>query len=141
MNSPNLKLKLNAQIYEEACEWLVHFRAGDADDDVQSRQRLDEWLRRSPEHVRAYLEVSSIWEDVASHDAERKIDADTHVARALMERNVYPLELNRSDEEQRTRKQTPSVRYIQFGVAASVLLIGAWSVSEWLWQSTTYVTD
>src|SRR5688572_32728533 len=91
MNSPNLKLKLNAQIYEEACDWLVHFRAGDADHDVEARRQLDEWLRRSPEHVRAYLEVSTIWEDMASHDAERKIDAESHIARALAEDNVVPL--------------------------------------------------
>lgn len=92
MNAPTPTSKLNTQIYEEACEWLVHFRAGDADDDVDARRRLDEWLRRSPEHVRAYLEVSAVWEDVASHDPDRKIDADGHIARALSERNVYPLE-------------------------------------------------
>lgn len=92
MNSGMPKTKLNAQIYEEACEWLVHFRAGDADDDLDARQRLDEWLRRSPEHVRAYLEVSAIFEDAASHDAERKVDAEAHIARALAERNIIPLD-------------------------------------------------
>lgn len=93
MSTSTPKTKFNTQVYEEACEWLVHFRAGDADDDIEARRQLDEWLRRSPEHVRAYLEVSTIWEEIPFHDAERKLDAEAHIARALAEKNIYPLDI------------------------------------------------
>ena len=51
--------KLNTQIYEEACEWFVECRAGDLDD--TTRHAFDCWLRKSPEHLSAYLELSAIF--------------------------------------------------------------------------------
>lgn len=81
--------KLNAQVYEEATEWLIEFRTGNPEAHV--RARLEEWLRRSPEHVRAYLEVNALWEDAALHDADRKVSAEDHIARALAEDNVVAL--------------------------------------------------
>jgi transmembrane sensor len=81
--------KLNVHVYEAATAWLIEFRTGDSD--AHARQRLDEWLRASPDHVRAYLEVSSIWENAALHDAQHKITAEAHVARALTEDNVVAL--------------------------------------------------
>jgi transmembrane sensor len=77
---------LNAQIYQEACEWLIMLRTGVPDSTC--RARLDSWLRKSPEHVRAYLEVSAIWEDVALHDPQRAISPEMHVSRALAEDNI-----------------------------------------------------
>jgi transmembrane sensor len=53
--------EFNSQIHDEASTWFVEVRAGDLD--AAARQRFDAWLRRSPEHVRAYLEVSEIWDD------------------------------------------------------------------------------
>lgn len=142
MNPSNPKTKLNIQIYEEACEWLVHFRAGDADDDVAARARLDEWLRRSPDHVRAYLEVSTIWEDTASHDAERKIDAAAHIARALSERNVYPLdaEIAHAKAGITSRRSTPARRFA-LAVAASALFAVALASTWVISQRNVYATD
>ena len=31
---PKAPLKLNEQIYQEACEWFVEFRSGDLDDSI-----------------------------------------------------------------------------------------------------------
>jgi transmembrane sensor len=53
--------KMNTQIYEEACTWFVECRAGDLDD--AARREFDCWLRKSPEHLSAYLEIAAIWNE------------------------------------------------------------------------------
>ena len=80
MNRSKTPSPLNKQIYEEACEWLIAFRTGPVGPD--SKIELDAWLRRSPEHVRAYLELSAIWEDTALHDPNRLTSSEAHIARA-----------------------------------------------------------
>lgn len=52
---------MNTQIYEEAAEWFVEFRSGDVG--AGASERFDTWIRRSPEHLHAYLEISEIWQD------------------------------------------------------------------------------
>lgn len=89
MSNSSADSELNAQIYEEASEWLIEFRTHSAD--ALSRERLDAWLRKSPEHVRAYLELSAIWEDTALHDPQRSVSAEAHIARARAGDNVVAL--------------------------------------------------
>ncbi len=55
---------MNTQIYEEAAEWLVEFRTDEPD--AGQRSQFQAWLAKSPEHVRAYLEVSGVWEVTSS---------------------------------------------------------------------------
>jgi transmembrane sensor len=82
--------KLNTQIYEEAATWFVECRAGDLDE--VGRREFDRWLRKSPEHVSAYLEVAAIWNEGPALDPTRKWDADTLIARAAgTVGNVVPL--------------------------------------------------
>lgn len=52
---------MNRQILDEAAEWFVEINTGDLDH--HARERFDAWLRASPEHVRAFLELLPIWED------------------------------------------------------------------------------
>jgi len=54
----------NQQIREEAAEWLVQFNADVPD--AQARIQFDQWLRTSPEHIRAYIELLPLWHDSAS---------------------------------------------------------------------------
>jgi transmembrane sensor len=85
-----MRLKLNAQIYEEASTWFVEARAGDLDD--AARREFDRWLRRSPEHLSAYLEIAAIWNEGPELDPTHKWDADTLIAQAREEPgNVVPL--------------------------------------------------
>jgi transmembrane sensor len=51
--------RLNSQIYREACEWFIECRAGDLN--TAARRELDGWLRKSPEHLGAYLEIAALW--------------------------------------------------------------------------------
>jgi transmembrane sensor len=52
---------VNRQINQEAAEWFVEVNA-DAPD-FETRKRFDKWLRASPQHVRAFLDMVPIWED------------------------------------------------------------------------------
>jgi transmembrane sensor len=73
--------KLNNQIYEEASEWFVECRAGDLDD--KTRKAFDTWLRKSPEHMSAYLELSAIWNEGRLLDPQGKFDQNTLIAEAV----------------------------------------------------------
>jgi len=85
-----VRSKLNAQIYEEGCVWFVEARAGDLDD--AARREFDRWLRRSPEHLSAYLEIAAIWNEGPSLDSAHKWDVDTLIAQAAAETgNVVPM--------------------------------------------------
>lgn len=78
--------KMNTQIYDEASEWVVRHRLDDLD--AEARRRFDAWLRLSPLHVRAYLEMSSIWEGMPALDHASNPGADELIARARAESNV-----------------------------------------------------
>jgi transmembrane sensor len=80
---------MNAQIQSEAAEWLVEFQTGEAD--APARVRFAGWLRRSPEHVRAYIELLTVWEDAGLFDPSRAIDTDALIAAARSEPNVVSL--------------------------------------------------
>jgi transmembrane sensor len=74
------KHKLNTQIVEEASAWFIECRAGDLQD--AGRREFDRWLRKSPEHLAAYLEMAGIWNEGPQLDPTRKWDADTLIAQA-----------------------------------------------------------
>lgn len=80
---------MNTQIYEEASEWVVRHRTDDLD--TQARRRFDAWLRQSPQHVSAYLEMSSIWEGVPQIDASLNPSADELIERSRAQGNVVSL--------------------------------------------------
>ena len=81
--------KTHAAIVAEASEWFIDFRAGDVDG--EARLRFIEWLRRSPEHIQAYLEVSGVWSELPSSDPEGRFDIASLIARARNEPHIVPL--------------------------------------------------
>jgi transmembrane sensor len=86
---------VNRQIYEEASEWLVELRVGELDG--AARERLDAWLRASPENIRAFLELSNIWEEGKVPDLDRRHSSEELAALARASTNV--VELNRVSPE------------------------------------------
>jgi transmembrane sensor len=76
-------------ILAEASAWFIEFRAGDVNGDA--RLRFIEWLRRSPEHIHAYLEISGVWAELPSSDPEGKIDVTALIERARAEADVVAL--------------------------------------------------
>jgi transmembrane sensor len=75
-----VRANFNAQIYEEACEWFIECRAGDLDD--AARAEFDRWLRKSPEHQSAYLEIAAIWNEGPTLDPANRWDLNTLIAQA-----------------------------------------------------------
>ena len=80
----------NGQIYEEASAWFVEMRAGDVD--AGGRQRFDTWIRKSPEHLRAYLEISEVWDDASLLDTARTGSSDELIAKARAGAEVVPFD-------------------------------------------------
>ena len=82
-------LKTHAAVVAEASEWFIDFRAGDVDG--EARLRFIEWLRRSPEHIQAYLEVSGVWSELPDSDPDGRFDIESLIAKARSEPDVIPL--------------------------------------------------
>jgi transmembrane sensor len=135
---------MNNQIYEEATDWLIKHREGDLS--AQDKGQFESWLRASPENVRAYLEMSAIWEDLPALVAEGSPTAEELIASANSEGNVHHLtaaaEAHRSLPEPEAsgakRRGTPARPL----AAAAMLLISIAGGAYWYEQSrNTYTTD
>jgi transmembrane sensor len=101
---------MNKQIYEEASEWLIELRVGDID--AVARGRLDSWFRESPHHIRAFLELSSIWEDGSDPDLDRDHSTDALIAKARAATNVIPLEKAGREARRSPEKPAPKPRRV-----------------------------
>jgi transmembrane sensor len=82
--------RVNRLVLEEASEWFVDFRVGDVDEGA--RERFDEWLRRSPEHIRAYMEIARTYAELPLVKLAGKIDVDSLIAYAHSGENVVPFD-------------------------------------------------
>jgi transmembrane sensor len=86
-----VRAKFNTQIYEEACAWFIECRAGDLDDVAGAE--FDRWLRKSPEHQSAYLEIAAIWNEGPTLDPANRWDPDTLISQAAEDPgNIVALE-------------------------------------------------
>jgi transmembrane sensor len=81
-------------IIAEASSWFIEFRAGDVDGDA--RARFIEWLRRSPEHIHAYLEIAGVWAELPTSDPLGKIDIAALIERARGQPDIVTLSSERS---------------------------------------------
>jgi transmembrane sensor len=81
--------KPHAAIVAEASAWFIEFRAGDVNG--EARLRFIDWLRRSPEHIQAYLEISGVWAELPSSDPDGRIDISSLIARARSEIDIIEL--------------------------------------------------
>lgn len=76
------KPPLSRQILEAASSWFVDFRVGDIDS--EARERFDAWLRQSPEHIRAYMEIAQTFVELPDEFKPAAMDglliqsADSH---------------------------------------------------------------
>ena len=82
--------KVDRLILEEASEWFVDFRVGDVD--AAAREHFDEWLRRSPEHIRAYMEIAKTYVELPMLKLAGKLDVDALIAYARSGENVVPFD-------------------------------------------------
>lgn len=96
---------MNTQVYEEATEWLVRCRERKLDPAV--RASFDDWLRESPAHVRAFLEMSAVWENLAELDSSRIAPAHELLARLRAEDGVVPFDHYSCEQRSATRSRKP----------------------------------
>ena len=135
--------KLNTQIYEEACEWFVELRAGDLDD--SARREFDRWLRKSPEHLSAYLEIAAIWNEGPSLDPSAKWDVDILIAQAGEgSDNVIALPRTAEDPARTAPVRKVGVKQRRLLATAASLLVFAVAVSGFQlarqWRARTVAT-
>lgn len=76
----------NDQISQQAAAWLVEFRTSGIDD--AKRQDFDAWLRASPEHIRAFIEMAALWYDSRSIDPRHQFDVEEIIVRAKGDGNI-----------------------------------------------------
>lgn len=150
MKSKSTKPRLSPQIVDEASEWFVDFRLGDVNE--AARERFDEWLRRSPEHIRAYMEIAKTYVVLPTLDPDRKVDVQQLIAYAHSEGNVVPLGLanhraqtspGQPDSRPRGRSQVRarSLPRLLLPVGAAMAAVIA-SVCAWyLYRYPIYKTD
>ncbi len=136
----------NHQISEEAADWLVEFRTGDID--AGGREDFDAWVRASPEHLRAFVEMAALWVESGSVDAQRRLDDDSIIARARAEGSVVDLSSNPAylqgtatgGESPQHRRRTTMIKR---ALAASLLitLLGSGALlTSFLFGRPTYAT-
>jgi transmembrane sensor len=82
-------IQLNDQISEEAAQWLLELRTGDID--AAGLRDFDGWLRASPEHIRAFIDMAAIWHEGGAIDSRRRLDVEAIIARARSEENIVAL--------------------------------------------------
>jgi transmembrane sensor len=113
--------RLNAQIREQASEWLVCFSEGEVD--AVARAAFTRWLRTSPEHVRAYLRISAFWHDAELIGKASRGEIDALVERALAENNVVSLrDIGRVSTSPGIEKRSaPLVR--PWAIAAALMIV------------------
>jgi transmembrane sensor len=133
--------KLTPAIVEEASYWFVEFSEGTID--AAARAQFDAWLRRSPEHVQAYLKISMLWEETPLMGKTRVLASDELLARVLAEDNIVTLgkpQLGSEPSSPNARvskdlraTSRPGSRRAVFAVAASLLVVitlGTWVFTQ-----------
>jgi len=139
--------ELNRQILDEASEWFVDFRVGDVDSGA--RERFDEWLRRSPEHIRAYWEIARTYVDLPPASAFGKLDPDEFIAYVHSDANVVRLHAITNDAHalrvesacevlnEGTAERAPRRFRHPFFAAAAVAFAFVLGAAVW-WQAHRY---
>jgi ferric-dicitrate binding protein FerR (iron transport regulator) len=152
--SKHKALPLSDEILDDATTWFVEFLEGEVGH--AAREAFIAWLRTSPEHIRAYLQVTAHWEEAQtlSKASLPSIDELVALAREPTNANVISIGTRPSEgPEQRGATnglvhKTPEAprrthRLRRFFIAASVAIsmLGASAVYWLQFQRGVYSTD
>jgi transmembrane sensor len=121
----------------EAAAWFTEFRAEDVTPDT--RARFDDWLRQSPQHIEAYIEVAAGWAELPTADPEGRIDMQALVALARASHDENVVMLARADKSRMRSNPRARVRALAASLALISILSGA---VAWVWRyrADTYST-
>lgn len=128
--------KLSKQVLDEAAEWFVELNHGIPGQRV--REEFDSWLRTSPQHMQAYLQIASHWESGATRPPGTLETVDELVVMARADRNVVPLPSMRGGRTGAHDEPAAAVprkglhrRAWRLAIAASVLVLAASGLAAW----------
>lgn len=127
----NSRVDLYDPISREAAEWLVEFRTGDVDS--AGRRDFDAWLRTSPEHVRAFIEMAALWHEGGSIDSRHQLDVEAIMAQVEPPTAVHPVH-----EDVGSGRAWMSYRAVAASLLAAVLAAPLFLHSGAFRGSTTY---
>ena len=128
---------MHRQILDEAAEWFVELNTGDVD--LDTRRRFDAWLRTSPEHARAFLEMLPLWEDAADLTIEASTTPEQLIAWASSGDNVIALPTEKSGPF--AHEAVPPVRKWIRGLLAASVVFSVLSIGiGWAYRSIRYPT-
>ena len=134
MHKKRHRTSINEQIQDEATEWFIRFCEHEVDG--SACEEFDAWLRVSPQHVRAYLDISAFWGAASSLTRTPKVDVDLLVQRARAAGNVVALD--KTTKAGTARKGKRPVRRLSFAVAAALFFAClALGFGKW-WQVVRY---
>lgn len=117
----------NRQIRAEASDWFVSFRYDDVDADA--RTRFSEWLRRSPEHIQAYLDIAGIWARLPDSDPDARLDVSALISRARESGAEVVALTARSGGIEKRRDRAWNWRALAASVAGVCLVAG---IAAWI---------
>lgn len=140
---------MNRQILEEASAWFIEFRAGSMS--AATHAQFVHWLTLSPEHIRAYLEISGTYTQLPKPGAmSDDIVADLlQRARRRIVDSVTPLPEGASarvsaswgPEPLDAAKPPRASHWRTWALAATILLTMGTAASLFDWQRGLYTTD
>jgi transmembrane sensor len=132
---------LNRQINAEAARWFVEFRSGDMD--ASGRQAFDAWLRASPEHLRAFIEIAALWGYAPALDPQRRFSPEALVASARQDSNIIPLGAGSHSGESPQPPGRPGKRIsgMRLRAAAALLIVGVLATWSMLHDRESYETQ
>lgn len=119
-------------VRDDAIAWLIGFCEGEIDSG--GREQFGRWLKASPEHVQAYLQVSAFWEAAGRLNVARKRQIDELVRRAAAEVNVLALEPLTPRMRSPVAGSPGKGMWRPAALAASLALVSAASIAGFWWQ-------
>ena len=124
---------------KQAADWFVEFRTGEPDERV--RKAFLGWLKESPAHMAAYLEMASVWDQSGALEIEGKWSLVALLDEAKFDhQNVVQLDLpGGGDAGSHSQGRHVWIRAV--GLAASLLLVIGVAVGAWVYSlRDTYST-
>src|SRR6185437_7898828 len=118
-----------SQVWEEAAEWFVDFRVDQVA--MGTRDEFCRWLRRSPQHIQAYLEVARTYTDLAAAKDKVTLILDEMLARAQTDAGADILHLRTGS---RTNSDPPRRGLMVTALAGVLITIGG-IIGAALWRS------
>jgi len=135
----------NEQVIDEASRWFIECRSGELD--AADRREFVRWLKRSPEHVCAYMEISEAYSAVPEVQAlQGPVLAQlTERLRARLENEPNVLPLEQAQISVPASRATPGPRKALalrpiWIAATSVLCVATFLIWRLVFQNT-YATD